>query len=240
MHSLEADVIQRRSDELLEPREPTEQWIRALGRLRDRRALTLLEPLLDGEHARTAALAIGWTPERARALRRIATQEPTGREGDLRWLALEGLGRQGTARDVRTLIAALDEGWPYDEAAARGLLRMHRREIDVSGSLALGGALGDAVNLGSRLEGLTKQYGVQLIVNETTAKAVPEFAYLELDRVRVRRRCRLYTVRRVKRELVHFDRQHFTRERKVHRTLRFRHGNGQGTVDNSSDLLAIP
>jgi len=46
--------------------------------------------------------------------------------------------------------------------------------------------LGDAVNLGSRLEGLTKQYGVQLIVNETTAAAVPDFAYLELDRVRVK------------------------------------------------------
>ncbi|EDY85899.1 adenylate/guanylate cyclase [gamma proteobacterium HTCC5015] len=47
-------------------------------------------------------------------------------------------------------------------------------------------ALGDAVNLGSRLEGLTKQYGVTLIVSETTAEAVPECDYLELDRVRVK------------------------------------------------------
>jgi adenylate cyclase len=47
-------------------------------------------------------------------------------------------------------------------------------------------ALGDAVNLGSRLEGLTKQYGVQLIVSETTAKAVPDYAYRELDRVQVK------------------------------------------------------
>jgi len=41
-------------------------------------------------------------------------------------------------------------------------------------------------NLGSRLEGLTKNYGVEMIVSETTAAAVPEFAYRELDRVRVK------------------------------------------------------
>lgn len=46
--------------------------------------------------------------------------------------------------------------------------------------------LGDAVNLGSRLEGLTKGYGVSIIVSETTRAAVPEFAYRELDRVRVK------------------------------------------------------
>jgi len=46
--------------------------------------------------------------------------------------------------------------------------------------------MGDAVNLGSRLEGLTKSYGVQMIVNETTAATVPEYAYRELDRVRVK------------------------------------------------------
>lgn len=46
--------------------------------------------------------------------------------------------------------------------------------------------LGDAVNLGSRLEGITKQYGVQLIVSETTQTAVPEYIYRELDRVRVK------------------------------------------------------
>ena len=46
--------------------------------------------------------------------------------------------------------------------------------------------LGDAVNLGSRLEGLTKGYGVEVIVNETTRAQVPEYAYRELDRVRVK------------------------------------------------------
>ncbi len=46
--------------------------------------------------------------------------------------------------------------------------------------------LGDAVNLGSRLEGLTKLYGVQIIVSESTRAAVPDYAYRELDRVRVK------------------------------------------------------
>ena len=45
---------------------------------------------------------------------------------------------------------------------------------------------GDAVNLGARLEGLTKAYGVDIIVNETTKEAVPEFIFRELDRVRVK------------------------------------------------------
>jgi adenylate cyclase len=46
--------------------------------------------------------------------------------------------------------------------------------------------LGDAVNLGSRLEGLTKGYGVYVIVSESTKDAVPDYAYRELDIVRVK------------------------------------------------------
>ncbi|MFQ6004999.1 MAG: CHASE2 domain-containing protein [Woeseia sp.] len=46
--------------------------------------------------------------------------------------------------------------------------------------------LGDTVNLGSRLEGLTKQYGVSMIVSEGTTRLAPDFAYRELDLVRVK------------------------------------------------------
>lgn len=46
--------------------------------------------------------------------------------------------------------------------------------------------MGDAVNLGSRLEGLTKTYGVQIIVSENVVKSTPSFDYLELDCVRVK------------------------------------------------------
>ncbi|AUI67566.1 adenylate/guanylate cyclase domain-containing protein [Beggiatoa leptomitoformis] len=47
-------------------------------------------------------------------------------------------------------------------------------------------AIGDGVNLASRLESLTKQYGVATIVSEATRNLVPEFVYRELDRVRVK------------------------------------------------------
>ena len=47
--------------------------------------------------------------------------------------------------------------------------------------------MGDAVNLGSRLEGITKQYGVGFIAGETTRDLVKkEFVFRELDRVRVK------------------------------------------------------
>ena len=48
--------------------------------------------------------------------------------------------------------------------------------------------LGDAVNLGARLEGLTKQYDVSIAVAETTRGAISDYGFLELDRVRVKGR----------------------------------------------------
>jgi len=46
--------------------------------------------------------------------------------------------------------------------------------------------IGDSVNLGSRLEGLSKVYGVEIVVSESTRKLAPAFAWQELDRVRVK------------------------------------------------------
>ena len=47
--------------------------------------------------------------------------------------------------------------------------------------------MGDAVNLASRLEGLTKEYGAAIIVGETTREATAhDFVFRELDRVRVK------------------------------------------------------
>jgi len=46
--------------------------------------------------------------------------------------------------------------------------------------------MGDAVNLASRLEGITKQYGVGIIVGENTRNAVTDLVYRELDHVRVK------------------------------------------------------
>ncbi|WP_432240458.1 CHASE2 domain-containing protein [Herbaspirillum robiniae] len=46
--------------------------------------------------------------------------------------------------------------------------------------------MGDAVNLSSRLESITKVYGVGVLVGHATREAAPGFAYRELDRVRVK------------------------------------------------------
>lgn len=45
--------------------------------------------------------------------------------------------------------------------------------------------IGDTVNVASRLEGLTKQYGVGIMLGETLAAKLPQFATLEVDQVRV-------------------------------------------------------
>jgi adenylate cyclase len=48
--------------------------------------------------------------------------------------------------------------------------------------------MGDAVNLASRLEGLTKEYGVGILVSENVVRAVQGFVYREVDKVRVKGR----------------------------------------------------
>ncbi len=46
--------------------------------------------------------------------------------------------------------------------------------------------MGDAVNLGSRLEGITKQYGVGILVTQATVDADPVHAFMKIDDVRVK------------------------------------------------------
>ncbi|WP_366657985.1 adenylate/guanylate cyclase domain-containing protein [Fodinicurvata sp. EGI_FJ10296] len=47
-------------------------------------------------------------------------------------------------------------------------------------------ALGDAVNLASRIEGLSPAYGAGIVIGETTRKVVDDMAVLELDLIRVK------------------------------------------------------
>ena len=57
--------------------------------------------------------------------------------------------------------------------------------------------LGDSVNTASRLEGQSKTYSVDLVVGEDTVALAPDFAYLELDLIRVKGKqnaVRIFTV----------------------------------------------
>jgi adenylate cyclase len=58
-------------------------------------------------------------------------------------------------------------------------------------------ALGDSVNLASRLEGQTKTYGVDILVGEDTYKKTSDMAFIELDIIQVIGRekpVRIYTL----------------------------------------------
>jgi adenylate cyclase len=46
--------------------------------------------------------------------------------------------------------------------------------------------LGDAVNLASLLEGQTKNYGIDILCGEETSRLVPEFAWFEMDLIKVK------------------------------------------------------
>ena len=58
-------------------------------------------------------------------------------------------------------------------------------------------ALGDAVNLASRLEGQTKSYGLELLVGEETVGQIKKFANVEIDKIQVKGKTkpvRIFTV----------------------------------------------
>ena len=88
---------------------------------------------------------------------------------------------------VKTLDAPFrDKGWPAIRVGvgiASGDMNVGNMGSEFRIAYTV---MGDTVNLGSRLEGLTKQYGVDIIVNDKTASLVPDFTFRELDRVRVK------------------------------------------------------
>jgi adenylate cyclase len=47
-------------------------------------------------------------------------------------------------------------------------------------------AMGDAVNVASRLEGRTRHYGVGILVGESTRQTIEDVAFREIDRIKVK------------------------------------------------------
>jgi adenylate cyclase len=99
-----------------------------------------------------------------------------------------------TALEMRQALQALREEW-----GRIGRPALKARTGINSGPMLVGnlgsryrfayGALGDNVNLGSRLEGLNREYGTEILIGENTAKLVGDaFQLRELDMVRVKGR----------------------------------------------------
>ena len=103
-------------------------------------------------------------------------------------------------RACRTALAMLEGLTPLNAEFARRGLPVVQVGIGInSGPMSVGNmgsqarfdytVLGDAVNLGARLEALTRDYRVDILVGENTAElAAGEFAFRELDTVRVKGR----------------------------------------------------
>jgi len=96
------------------------------------------------------------------------------------------------AQDMRLKLVELNAAWrPRAAALACRHRRQHRGVQRRQFRLAPGfnySLLGDPVNLSSRLEGLTKQYGVDLIIGEDTAALLDDPGLIELDSSRSRAR----------------------------------------------------
>ncbi|MGI9271097.1 MAG: CHASE2 domain-containing protein [Woeseiaceae bacterium] len=96
-----------------------------------------------------------------------------------------------SAFDMQRVVRDLDEsfrkkGWPVIRVGvgiASGDMNVGNMGSEFRIAYTV---MGDTVNLGSRLEGLTKQYGVDIIVNARTAQLVPDFTFRDLDLVRVK------------------------------------------------------
>jgi adenylate cyclase len=106
------------------------------------------------------------------------------------------------AQEMRLKLVELNEAW-----MAEGRPELHIGIGVNTGECSVGNfgshqrfnysLLGDPVNLSSRLEGLTKQYGVDLIIGEDTAAGLDDPGLIELDLVAVKgktRAVRIFTL----------------------------------------------
>ena len=97
---------------------------------------------------------------------------------------LSGLEMQRTLSDLQPHFK--ERGWPQIHIGVginTGRVSVGNMGSEVRVAYTV---MGDAVNLASRLEGITKEYGVGVLVGEATKDAAPEFVYRELDLVRVK------------------------------------------------------
>ena len=97
---------------------------------------------------------------------------------------LAGIEMLASLQALRPLL--IERGWPEIQVGVginTGRVSVGNMGSEVRVAYTV---MGDEVNLASRLEGITKQYGVSIIVGENTRNLVTDFLYRELDHVRVK------------------------------------------------------
>ena len=97
---------------------------------------------------------------------------------------LAALGMQREAKKLNEKFK--EKGWPTFKIGIgvnSGVMRVGDMGSRIRKAYTV---MGDAVNLGSRLEGITKQYGADIIIGEGTKALISGFVCRELDRVRVK------------------------------------------------------
>ena len=110
-----------------------------------------------------------------------------------------------TALEMRETLVRLNAGWK-DRALTAGRT-FHKVKFGIglnTGECSVGNmgsnlrfdysALGDEVNIASRLEGASKQFGVDIVASAATRDEAPGFAWLEIDRVRLKNKTRSVAV----------------------------------------------
>jgi len=134
-------------------------------------------PLDDAAHARNACrAALGMLAALERLNADLAVEAA---EGEAEQEAEEARG--GTLTRRRVFTSRLDVGIGINSGGCVVGNMGSEQHFDYT-------VLGDAVNLAARLESQAKTYGATIVIGETTAAAVPDFALIELDLVAVKGR----------------------------------------------------
>ncbi len=116
-----------------------------------------------------------------------------------------GIHAVRSALDMRTTLVQLNAEWK--ERAGRTGRRFHPVKFGIglnTGECSVGNmgsvqrfdysALGDEVNIASRLEGSSKQFGVDIVASAATRDEALEFAWLEIDQVKLKNKTRSVAV----------------------------------------------
>jgi adenylate cyclase len=109
---------------------------------------------------------------------------PMSNEQHARDAVLTALAMQSSLAELNPILEA--RGWPSVKIGVG--VNTGRMSVGNMGSefrIAYT-VMADAVNLASRLEGLTKQYGVGVLAGEATREACPDLSFMFVDRVRVK------------------------------------------------------